>query len=211
MTILQRPSLKQPIYVYHDPAGRGSILLSEQREQLLDHQIFPHLLPLLDARHTLQAMTDRLKGTFAPQDILSALFTLQKQGWLAHPPTCSNDPSFVRACFSRSSPPPETMIKCVTTIQCYGGVDEATLRLALRTVKVKVVAENADLVVVFTDSYARPELQAVNDKAEQPWLLVKPVGTELWIGPLVRPVPLKPPKAGDKGQEGVISLIIFSG
>jgi ribosomal protein S12 methylthiotransferase accessory factor len=46
------------------------------------------------------------------------------------------------------------------------------------------------LVVVVTDDYLRPELDTFNQQAlqsKQPWLLVKPLGLVLWIGPFFHP------------------------
>ena len=47
-----------------------------------------------------------------------------------------------------------------------------------------------ELTVVVVDRYLRPEIEAYNDAAlasGRPWLLVKPHGWQLWLGPLFRP------------------------
>jgi ribosomal protein S12 methylthiotransferase accessory factor len=44
--------------------------------------------------------------------------------------------------------------------------------------------------VVLTDSYLRGDLQACNAetlRTKRPWLLIKPLGRQVWIGPLFRP------------------------
>lgn len=49
---------------------------------------------------------------------------------------------------------------------------------------------NSKLVVVLTDDYLQDGLDAFNQTAlqsKQPWLLVKPVGTTVWIGPIFHP------------------------
>ena len=46
------------------------------------------------------------------------------------------------------------------------------------------------LLVVMTDDYLQPELSQINQKmvqAQQPWLLVKPSGGMLWLGPIFHP------------------------
>ncbi len=48
----------------------------------------------------------------------------------------------------------------------------------------------ADLTVVVVDHYLRPQIDAFNNVAlasDLPWLLVKPHGCQLWLGPLFRP------------------------
>lgn len=52
------------------------------------------------------------------------------------------------------------------------------------------VQEDGQLTVVITDDYLRPELRDINRQAlasGRPWLLAKPVGAEIWLGPLFRP------------------------
>ena len=52
------------------------------------------------------------------------------------------------------------------------------------------VGESGHLGVVLTDDYLRPGLQEYNRQAladGRPWLLVKPVGCQLWVGPVFQP------------------------
>ena len=52
------------------------------------------------------------------------------------------------------------------------------------------VAEEGDLDVVLTDDYLQDGLDTFNEKAlhfSRPWMLVNPVGTIIWIGPIVVP------------------------
>lgn len=48
----------------------------------------------------------------------------------------------------------------------------------------------AQLAVVLTDSYLHPELADINDRelrTGRPWLLAKPAGPVIWVGPVFRP------------------------
>lgn len=61
----------------------------------------------------------------------------------------------------------------------------------LKSLQIKVVNESelepADLIVIVTEDYLDPYLQEFNQKSLQsqiPWLLVKPVGTMVWLGPI---------------------------
>ncbi len=52
------------------------------------------------------------------------------------------------------------------------------------------VTDNGVIKVVITDDYEKKELQEINREAmetKQPWVLVKPVGIELWLGPIFIP------------------------
>lgn len=51
----------------------------------------------------------------------------------------------------------------------------------------KAATPNPEITVVLTDDYLRPELTKLgraHHAAGRPWLLVKPVGASLWVGPL---------------------------
>ncbi|WP_266887094.1 TOMM precursor leader peptide-binding protein [Trichormus azollae] len=44
--------------------------------------------------------------------------------------------------------------------------------------------------VVLTDDYLHPQLEEFNQqalKSQSPWMLVNPLGTKIWIGPLFHP------------------------
>src|SRR5262249_58441843 len=51
-------------------------------------------------------------------------------------------------------------------------------------------AEPSRLGIVLTDDYLRDELVAYNEEAleaDRPWMLVRSVGCEIWVGPVFRP------------------------
>src|SRR5262249_37157317 len=76
----------------------------------------------------------------------------------------------------------------VATI-AFGEIDTAPLTQLLGQ-QASNVAADGDVTVVVTDDYLRPELAAWNARSlrsEKPWLLVKPVGIETWIGPMFVP------------------------
>ncbi|MFF5114117.1 TOMM precursor leader peptide-binding protein [Streptosporangium sp. NPDC000509] len=74
-----------------------------------------------------------------------------------------------------------------------GGVDTRPTAEALRSMDVTVEEDgdgSATLFLVLCDDYLDPELERFNERRladGRPWLLVKPVGADLWIGPIFRP------------------------
>ncbi|OJJ16148.1 hypothetical protein BKI52_35875 [marine bacterium AO1-C] len=67
-----------------------------------------------------------------------------------------------------------------------GRVDHLTFEAACQQSQLKV-SDTPDIYVVLTDDYNHPELTTLNQKFEQektPWMLVKPTGTTLWLGPV---------------------------
>ncbi len=75
------------------------------------------------------------------------------------------------------------------SVTSYGDFEVEPFIEALRSMRVRVV-EAGKFGVVLTDDYLRSGLDAYNKESlasERPWLLVKPVGCQIWIGPLIRP------------------------
>jgi ribosomal protein S12 methylthiotransferase accessory factor len=83
--------------------------------------------------------------------------------------------------------------RCLTdtrvTVTALGAVAAEPFRAHLHSVRVRT-GEPGDLGVVLTDDYLGPGLQAYNRQAladGRTWLLVKPVGSQIWLGPIFRP------------------------
>ena len=74
-------------------------------------------------------------------------------------------------------------------VETFGSVDASDLIKKLEPLHIQV-ADVGDLTVVLTDDYLNPELLEFNKealKSQSPWMLVKPLGTIIWIGPLFYP------------------------
>ena len=74
-------------------------------------------------------------------------------------------------------------------VKTFGSVDASELIAILEPLKIQV-AEVGDLTVVLTDDYLNPQLLEFNKqalKSPSPWMLAKPLGTIIWIGPLFYP------------------------
>ena len=72
------------------------------------------------------------------------------------------------------------------------GVEARPFRALLETMGIRLDdgSGEARLGVVLVDGYQRAELAAYNAESlrdGRPWLLVRPVGRQIWIGPLFRP------------------------
>jgi ribosomal protein S12 methylthiotransferase accessory factor len=80
---------------------------------------------------------------------------------------------------------------CTVEVQTIGAIDPGPLAGMLASFGLRTNASGSPVVrIVLTDDYLQPELARINrDSLAQrmPLLLVKPVGTRLWIGPLIIP------------------------
>lgn len=74
-------------------------------------------------------------------------------------------------------------------VKANGSVAAENFITVLESLQIQV-ADEGDLTVVLTDDYLNPELYKFNQqalKSQSPWMLVKPIGTVVWIGPLFNP------------------------
>lgn len=134
----------------------------------------------------------------------AALFQLEKDGYITekHDPMPPQMPLHIRAMCHHLDVNPEQAHRRLQesniAIQALDGIDPAEWVAALDAIGIQVVQHHGgaaddqtiDLTVVLTQDYLNPALEEWNQKAlrsRTPWLLVKPTGTMIWIGPLFNP------------------------
>src|SRR5919199_246210 len=74
-------------------------------------------------------------------------------------------------------------------VKAVGSIPTSEFISTLESLHIQV-AEEGDIEVVLTDDYLHNDLDDFNQKSLQrsrPWMLVKPVGTIVWIGPIFYP------------------------
>lgn len=135
------------------------------------------------------------------QDVLNAsiqaqavLFKLEKEDYLVE--RDETLPTHLLTICNHLNISPSQAEQQLTTIkvavQAFGALSIDGFITTLEALKIQVVADfdQANLTVVLTDDYLYPDLAEFNSQAIQtghPWLLVKPVGTVIWLGPLFEP------------------------
>lgn len=190
-----RPILKRHLRIEVLPPS-DTFLIGERERHILRGRVFVALLPLLDGQRSLDAVLAELDGVVSQQEIWFALDRLQRDGLLA-PAYAENLPAAQAAYWHGTGLDPDAAAAAMKTLRValwppIGGVDAEPLRAELARIGFPTVgsAEAADLVVVLTDDYLRPELAALNRAfvaTERRWVLAKPVGHTLWLGPFLTP------------------------
>jgi ribosomal protein S12 methylthiotransferase accessory factor len=133
---------------------------------------------------------DRLRDKASPAEVYYALAQLERKDYL-----CEEEkalPASQAALWSSQQVAPNVaarrLVEGPVLVQAVG-VEAGPFLELLQSLHVRIAAEGpAD--VVLTDSYLRGELGTFNAEAlrsGRPWLLVKPSGRQVWIGPLFRP------------------------
>ncbi|MBC1238192.1 TOMM precursor leader peptide-binding protein [Nostoc sp. 2RC] len=194
MKILQikphfRAEIIEPKHVY---------LLSESSTHALTGELYCQLIPLLNGNYTVDEIINKLQVD--PSHIDYALERLQARGYITE--AISQLTPEAVAFWGLLKVEPQVAYQCLQQTQVYvssvANLPTQPLITALEEVGIKAINWDGELqefpphslLVVLTDDYLQPELNKINQialKGNQPWLLIKPVGTILWLGPIFQP------------------------
>ena len=188
--MLSRPRLKASFRAVPLPP-RHVFLLDERRPVVLEGGVFESVLPLLDGTRTIPAIAGELADRAGLHEVLLALAQLEQRGCLAEG-DAGGRPGH-RIAFVDSLPGGLPSLERLETVRIgvtdVDGDRAAFLEEALGANGL-TVSEPADLKIVLTADYLKPELEGLNDEAlrrGRPWMLVKPVGMVPWVGPILVP------------------------
>jgi oxazoline/thiazoline synthase len=185
-----RPCFKQ-CFRYEVIPSEGVVLLYERGHFLLPGNVYIQLAPLLDGQHTVDEIFARLQGKAPAVEVLQALATLQSKKFTVDIPLPL--PPEQAAFWDMADVGVEHAVQrlreTTVSIASFGAIDSVPFQDLLASLGIRV-GDKGECCVVLTDDYLRPELNVFNRDAliqNRPWLLIKPVGVELWIGPLFLP------------------------
>jgi bacteriocin biosynthesis cyclodehydratase domain-containing protein len=178
-------------------------LLSERSSFLLSGRLHQLLTPFLDGQHSVDDIVDKVIPQILPenasiQEVLSAsaniyyaLMQMEQQGYIVE---SDNSLPSALALFCQTLSVNLKEAKCrlhgtKVAVKTFGSIARSEFISALESLHIQV-SEQGDIVVVLTDDYLQDGLDTFNQealRAQRPWMLVKPVGTILWIGPIFYP------------------------
>jgi ribosomal protein S12 methylthiotransferase accessory factor len=146
---------------------------------------------LVDGRRSVADVIDHLRDQFSAAEVHYALLQLAREDYLAE--SVDRLPAGEAALWAirgiEPRPAARRLAETRVSVTALGAVEAEPFRALLPSVHVRTGGPG-DLGVVLTDDYLRPGLQAYNGQAlanGRPWLLVKPVGSQIWLGPVFRP------------------------
>lgn len=156
--------------------------------------------PLLDGSRDLRTLLAEVPGGLAPDQLADVLARLSDLGVLALRPAGSPVPAAHEAAYWDSAgvgaARAATALATGTVgVLAVGDVDADAAVAALRQAGLNVITDAgtdtaADLSVVLCDDYLNPRLADVDADhraARRPWLLAKPGGATVWLGPVFSP------------------------
>lgn len=186
--MLTRPRFK-PHLRLAAVADEGIFVLSGSKQILLRGRLYEAIVPHVDGR-SAEEICDALAPNVSAAEVYFTLGELAKKGLLSE----SGDglPAGAAAWWSLQQIEPCAASRRLSerriAVKAWG-VDVAPLCDLLCRDGV-CIDDHADWSVVVTEHYLRQELQEFNARAladGRPWLLTKPLGVQLWLGPVFRP------------------------
>jgi ribosomal protein S12 methylthiotransferase accessory factor len=171
--------------------AEGVFLLSERGHFVLKGPLHSRLASLIDGSHTADEIVDILAGDATPPEVYFALERLERKGYIVD---ADSDVTRERAAFWHSlrldpQRAERRLRESKVSVAYFGNVPTGLFEPILASLGIQV-SEEGGLTVVLTDDYLQDGLDDFNTRAlvsGRPWLLVKPQGTILWIGPTFRP------------------------
>ncbi|UPK16003.1 TOMM precursor leader peptide-binding protein (plasmid) [Bradyrhizobium sp. 155] len=187
-------------------AGRAVQWKACLRVEIVDHQTLlviegdkcdvmtgrhlPLLAPLLDHGRTLGQFFDELQDTISPPEISYVLDYLNEKGLLAEATSTSRD---VAAFWHQYGAHPERAQHAISTRPVYvTGSDHKAVGEMIRALQKLGIANDgsADFQIVVVGDYLDPIIPEFNRQAlakNNPWMLLKLRGREIFVGPIFRP------------------------
>jgi ribosomal protein S12 methylthiotransferase accessory factor len=172
------------------------LLLSERNSFLLSGHIYQRLIALVDGRRTVDEIVNQLwfSEKFPPTEIYRALMEMERNGYLTEGDV-SLPSDLTIFCEHLAIDPHVAADRLQTTkvaIKSFGlDLPTTALKTALESVHLQVAAEaEAAIDIILTDDYLQADLAIFNEKAlyrSRPWMLIKPIGTIVYIGPIFVP------------------------
>jgi ribosomal protein S12 methylthiotransferase accessory factor len=187
--MLTRPSFKPHLRVVVD--ANGLFLLSEFGETLLTGEHERLVASFVDGRRTTDEVIEALAGSLSAAEVYYTLLQLEREGYLheAAPGLAPAQEAYWSAAGLTPRTAQERLRSARLEVKALGSIETAPFVEALGAMGL-AVSQAQGLPVVLVEDYLHPELERLNQRAleeHQPWLLIKPVGAVVWIGPLFRP------------------------
>jgi ribosomal protein S12 methylthiotransferase accessory factor len=174
-------------------AGEGVYLFSERDVTAVQGPVAEMLAPLLDGTRDVAGVLRDIPPHIGTEQAKAALAGLARAGLLgvrtAEAPAGAMQYWDALGVDDASA----TRAACETVdLTCVGQVDGSAAEAALQAagLTVSTPGTGSAVSVVLCDDYLSPELAGIDElhrTAGTPWLLAKPTGSRVWIGPLFGP------------------------
>ena len=190
--MLERPRFKPHLRVEVVP-GEGAFVLFGGSQTLLRGKLYERVAPLIGGGRSADDVCDELDGQVSPAEVYYVITQLENKGYLCEQDHIVADQEaawwWAQAVDPREAA--DRLAASAVSVQSCG-VETGPFRTLLKTMGIRLEDGTGEvkLGVVLVDGYQRQELAEYNAeslRAGRTWLLGRPVGRQVWIGPLFRP------------------------
>ncbi|HLP44618.1 MAG TPA: TOMM precursor leader peptide-binding protein [Candidatus Kapabacteria bacterium] len=189
--MLKNPRLK---YSYHAEFldDQNVLLVSEKNSAILTGKQYKLVLSEIHSSGLpVDELAAKLGNKLSTIEIYYTLALLERDGYLTE--SVPSMPQETAAFWENQGIEINSLLKVLEEktlrVETIGLPKQGFFIEAFNTVGIKT-NEDGVLKVIITDDYEREELRQINREAmetKQPWMLVRPVGVELWLGPIFIP------------------------
>ncbi|HEV8582708.1 MAG TPA: TOMM precursor leader peptide-binding protein [Thermoanaerobaculia bacterium] len=188
--MIQKPRFRRHFHV-DCSAAQEVTLFCESGPVRLESPLLRFLAPLIDGRRSAEEIARCLEKELSPIDVAFGLSWLEEQGYVveAGDEAPAGWEELADALMLDVSAARRRLQERSVAVAAAGDVPVEPLERSLRKLGVRVTGEG-DLTVVLAESYLEESLSDFDRRARAggfSWMLIKPVGTFLWIGPLFEP------------------------
>jgi ribosomal protein S12 methylthiotransferase accessory factor len=155
---------------------------------VLESPALAAMVPLLDGRTPIERIAVAIADRASLTDIVLAITSLERAGLIVEGPGLDDGAAaaYWEASGVDAADAVQRLADAGVATLAVGGVELDSLHGALAELGV-AVREDAALTCVLADDYLQPELDEVSRRlAGTPWLVARPLGRELWLGPFFR-------------------------
>jgi ribosomal protein S12 methylthiotransferase accessory factor len=156
------------------------LLASDDEVRLIEDGLTADLISTLETAKTFGEIEAMLGGQYRSQALRIGLDRMERDGLVAPFSACQFQPEAAYWDSLGVNP-----LQAEISLCPLGHAGQDLIQHALSTTQLTVTAE-APFLLVTTDDYLRPELSQISLRKD-PWLIAKPVGHTIWIGPLFVP------------------------
>lgn len=186
--------------------AEATFLLTERNSALLYNDLFQLLSPLLNGERTIKEIVEEVRPHLLSESaseseelnalaqVHYALMQLEQGGYLVKgDDILPTDLAILGEHLGIHPKQTHSRLQGtkVAVSSCGSNLPISQFKTALESLQIQVSARaEADLEIVLTDDYLQDGLSAYNQQAldsSRPWMLVKPVGTVIWLGPIFVP------------------------
>ncbi len=173
-------------------ANDREVLVVGERDDyyILTSALYAWLVPMLRAGRPLNEILDLANG-HGELEVLYAVERMAATGLVREALAAENDAAeaFWDGCGVDPAAASQAIAESAVEVAALGGMSANALTALLHESGI-AAAGDPRLHIVLTDDYLRPELSAINElrlRDRKPWLLARPCGSSVWLGPLLRP------------------------